>query len=273
MARCGCGSSCTCTVRGSGALSFVGTGDVGAPYIGSITTNPSSPLPVTASSSGISVAGVRTNSTQSITLVGDGSVASPITAVPRLDPTGLLSSGVNGLRVDLPGNAVVPHAGRLINVSGTYQIDVKFPLTVSATTVLTPATVNPNTAGTNQALSSGTCTITNPSTTETMLVQVTYQSHSFTWHMAGVASILNSWNLVSSTPSQNIMSFTSTSAGIEYFAAGNISVASGGVVSLAPSASYTATFTQYFLAGTTSGSVSNAAAFGPGSINLVGWFK
>jgi len=274
MARCGCGGTCNCTVQGLGAFVVTGTGDVNDPYVGSINTNPDSPLPISSSSSGLSVAGIQTTSTNCITLSGNGSAASPLRAVPRLSPTGLLSCGVNGLQVDLPSSVSYPNAGRLINVSPTYQISVQYPLVASASTTLSAASVDPNGSTTPQTISSGSATITNPSSTETMLVQVTYMTHGIRFQMAGVGGTPNSWNVVSSTfSSAYIFSAGSTTAGFEYAAMGSYSFRSGIIVSVAPSASYTASFAQQFVVGTTSGSVSNSVTFTPGAINLVGWLK
>lgn len=272
MARCGCGGTCNCTVQGSGAFVITGSGDSGDPYIGSINTNPASPLAVSSSSSGIAVAGVATASTNCITLSGNGGTSTPLTATPRLDSTGLLSCGVNGLRVDLPSTATYPNAGRLIDVNGSYQISVEANLVASASTTLTPASVNPNTGGA-QTISSGSATITNPSATEVMLVQVTYMTHGFQFVMAG-SGTANVWSLSSSTFSNNlIFQATGNTAGFEYFGLGSMSFKSGTIVSVAAGASYTASFAQQFTASTNSGSVSNAVTFTTGAINLVGWIK
>lgn len=268
MARCGCGSSCTCTVQGSGAFVITGSGDSGDPYIGSINTNPASPLAVSSSSSGIAVAGVATASSNCITLSGNGGTSTPLTATPRLDPTGLLSCSVNGLRVDLPATATYPNAGRLIDVNGSYQISVEYPLVASASTTLTAASVNPNIL-TAQVISSGSVTITNPSSTEVMLVQVIYNTHGVEYAMYGGSQ---QWTVSSSTHSQNIFSMTTAASGSGY-AIGSYAFKSGGIVSVAAGASYTATFTQVFDAVATTAHGSNAVIFTAGSINLVGWIK
>jgi len=272
MARCGCGGTCNCTVTGSGAFVISGSGDSGDPYVGSISTNPASPLAVSSSSSGISVAGVTTASTNCITLSGNGGASTPLTATHRLDPAGLLSCGVNGLRVDLPSTATYPNAGRLIDVNGSYQISVEFPLVASASTTLTAAAVNPN-IGTAQTISSGSATITNPSSTEVMLVQATYMTHGVQFVMAG-SGPLNTWRLSSPTFSSNlIFEATGSTAGFEYYGVGAYSFRSGTIISVAAGTSYTASFAQQFTAVSTSGSISNAVSFSSGAINLAGWIR
>lgn len=268
MARCGCGGTCNCTVQGSGAFVITGSGDSGDPYIGSISTNPASPLAVSSSSSGLAVAGVSTASTNCITLSGNGGTSTPLTATPRLDPTGLLSCSVNGLRVDLPATATYPNAGRLIDVNGSYQISVEYPLVASASTTLTAASVNPNIL-TSQTISSGSATITNPSSTEVMLVQVNYNTHGIDFAMYGGTQ---RWTVSSSTHSQTIYSASTSASGMG-FSIGSYAFKSGTIVSVAAGASYTATFTQTFIANSTTSSGSNAVTFTSGAINLVGWIK
>lgn len=265
MARCGCGGTCNCTVQGSGAFVISGTGDQNDPYVGSINTNPASPLPISSTPSGLTVAGVQVQSSNCITLTGNGSTASPLAAAPRLDPTGLLSCGVNGLKVELPASTSYPNAGRLINVSGTYQISVKYPLVAYTTVTASAAAVNLASA-TTQNLSTMSATLTNPSSTEIMYVLPILQSHSFEWTMVNV----NAWYLQTAGGTNMIAAFTSTGAG-EYFGMGSINFYTGSVISVAAGASTTLSVTQQLRVRTTSGSGSNAASFGAARMILMGW--
>lgn len=268
MARCGCGGTCNCSVTGSGAVVVTGSGDSGNPYVASINTDPASPLAVSAGASGLAVAGIATASTNCITLSGNGGTSTPLTATPRLDSTGLLSCGVNGLRVDLPSTATYPNAGRLIDVNGSYQISVEANLCASASTTLTAAAVNPNSV-TTQTISSGSATITNPSSTEVMLVQVNYLTHGINFAMFGGSQ---QWTVTSSTHGEVIYSMTAAT-GTVGAAIGSFLFKSGNIVSVAAGASYTANFTQTFRPENTTGSGSNAVTFTSGAINLVGWIK
>ncbi len=74
MAKCGCNSSCTCLVASSDSLIISGDGN-DAGYRGTLRVDPASPIPITISSAGISIAGVG---------AGTG-YAVNITSVPRAD--------------------------------------------------------------------------------------------------------------------------------------------------------------------------------------------
>ena len=65
----------------------------------------------------------------------------------------------------------------------------------------------------------------------------------------------------------------STSASGMGFSIGSYAFKSGTIVSVAAGASYTATFTQTFIANSTTSNGSNAVTFTSGAINLVGWIK
>ena len=58
MARCGCGSSCTCLFEDSDSLIITGNGDSTNGYQGELRIDPASPTAVTISAAGISVASV-----------------------------------------------------------------------------------------------------------------------------------------------------------------------------------------------------------------------
>lgn len=58
MARCGCGSKCTCLITNSDILTWLGDGDSSNGFKGVLRIDPASPTAVTVSGAGISVAGV-----------------------------------------------------------------------------------------------------------------------------------------------------------------------------------------------------------------------
>lgn len=98
MARCGCSQECNCVVTGGAGTAVTGTGTSTDPYVVTATSSPGAVL-------------YRDTNTIDLTLSGAGTGPSPyeVSGAVRLDPSGGLEAGINGLGVDLdpaPGNTL-----------------------------------------------------------------------------------------------------------------------------------------------------------------------
>lgn len=302
-----CGTSsdtCNCTVNSGSGIVVTGVGSAVSPYV--VTNNVQ-----TIDSTSIDFAGVGTTSsklTGTVIVDPDGGLQITASGLALLDectevtcfdvdgsPAGfkkttgagvvtyyntagtLLGSsmpvgvGLCDCAGDGTGGVGVISGDDVVYVSGVNAVSLNAKVSIFASTALSPASVNPNAVGV-QALSSGSVTITNPSTTHQMNVLVFVQTHGASYTMAGVASVANNWGIYTPTYLYNVFGATSTSSGIEGWSQG-AQVFNPGVVTIAGGASYTVSVTQQFVVNSTSGSVSNQALHTYGSITLMGVIK
>ena len=299
-----CGSSsgtCNCAVQSGEGIVVTGAGSITSPYV--VTNNIQ-----TLDTNSIDFSGAGTTSsklTASVKIDPDGglqitsdglALIDECTEVMCLDASGVPigfkktngatgtityynTSGVSqgttipvgwGLcdcAADGAGGVGVSSGDDLVYVDGVGAVSINAKVSALATTSLSPAAVNPNSVGV-QALSSGSCTITNPSSSHSMNVLIFSTYHGCSYVMAGVTSTLNQWGMYTPTTLSPIFTATSTNSGAETFAQSAITVASSIVI--APSASYTYSLTQQFVCTSTSGSGSNQANHGYGGITLLG---
>jgi hypothetical protein len=302
-----CGTSsdtCNCTVNSGSGIVVTGIGSAVSPYV--VTNNVQ-----TLDSTSIDFTGVGTTSsklTASVIVDPDGgleitadglALKDECTEVMCLDADGTPigfkkttgagtvtyynTSGVSqGSTIpvgwglcdcagDGTGGATVTSADDVVYVSGTNAVSLNSKVSRVVTTALSPASVNPNAVGI-QALSSGSATITNPSSTHEMNVIIMAQMHNCSWIMAGVSSTVNNWTLYDPGSLQPLFGATSTTGGLESFSQGNCAYGIG-TTTIAAGASYTVSVTQQFVVNSTSGHGSNQALHGYGGIVLMGVIK
>lgn len=105
MARCGCSSTCMCTIHGDGeGIRVLGGGSQSSPYIISPIIDPTSGNLLTSTPTGLRVDSesfpIVISDTSSVNLGGDGTVGTPLTAAVKVSPT--------------PGNGASIEAGGLM---------------------------------------------------------------------------------------------------------------------------------------------------------------
>ena len=99
MARCGCSSTCVCTVVGGDCAVVSGDGSVGTPYTVDIVVDPASVNVLECGATGLLVE-LQTADTTCIDLSGTGVAGLPLFATPIIDGVvngNILSCGADGL--------------------------------------------------------------------------------------------------------------------------------------------------------------------------------
>jgi hypothetical protein len=302
-----CGTSsdtCNCTVSSGSGIVVTGAGSAVSPYV--VTNNLQ-----TIDSTSIDFSGVGTTAsklTGSVIVDPDGGLQITANGLALLDEcTEVMCLDVDGTPIgfkktngvgvveyfnvsgvsqgasipvgwglcdcagDGTGGASVTSDDDVVYVSGSNAVSLNDKISRVVSTSLSPSAVDPNVVGV-QALSSGSATITNPSSTHDMNVGVFFQMHSASWIMAGVTSTVNNWSIYDPGSLQYLFGTTSTFSGLETHSQGNM-VFGLGTITIAGGASLTYSLTQEFVVSSTSGSVSNQVNHGYGGITLIGVIK
>lgn len=111
MARCGCSSSCLCSLAGTDCVTVTGAGTADNPYTITIVIDPAEDNLIECTEDGLRVSATTTievGSTDCIELTGLGTEEDPVVASPRLDvdDTNLLTCGPDGLFANPVGAAI-----------------------------------------------------------------------------------------------------------------------------------------------------------------------
>jgi hypothetical protein len=102
MARCGCSSTCVCSISPSECITVSGNGSTGAPFVLAPIIDPDPTNAMGCGPDGLFAVPLAYEQTTCIDLAGAGTIADPLLVTPVIDPDldNILECGIAGLFVD-----------------------------------------------------------------------------------------------------------------------------------------------------------------------------
>lgn len=125
MARCGCSSTCVCSISPSACITVSGNGSTGTPFVLAPIIDPDATNALACGPDGLFAVPLAYEQTTCIDLAGAGTIADPLLVTPVIDadPDNILECGIAGLFVD---GSNIPVAGvgntNCIHLSGNGTI-------------------------------------------------------------------------------------------------------------------------------------------------------